>query len=68
MIDRDYDSYELSILDNARIEPLLEQIRLNDLSFKFFISSVYWTSTSYDVVQKPIRKLEELLGHSSRMI
>ena len=36
---KDYDSYEMNILDYTRIKPLLEQIRLNDLSFKFFISS-----------------------------
>ena len=52
MNNKDYDSYEINILDYARIKPLLEQIRLNNLSFKFLISSVYWLPTSYDVVQK----------------
>ena len=61
MIDRDYDSYELNILDNTRIKPLLEQIRLNDLSFKFFISSVYWTPTSYDVVQKHNKEIRRTI-------
>ena len=51
-MNQDYDSYTLNPLDETRIKPLLEQIRLNDLSFKFFISSIYWNSTSYDVVQK----------------
>ena len=61
MIDRDYDSYELNILDNTRIKPLLEQIRLNDLSFKFFISSVYWSPTSYDVVQKHNKEIRRTI-------
>ena len=61
MNDKDYDSYELSILDNTRIQPLLEQIRLNDLSFKFFISSVYWSSTSYDVVQKHNKEIRRTI-------
>ena len=67
MIDRDYDSYELNILDNTRIKPLLEQIRLNDLSFRFFISSVYWSPTSYDVVQKHNKEIRRTISHSSRM-
>ena len=61
MIDRDYDSYELNILDNTRIKPLLEQIRLNDLSFRFFISSVYWAPTSYDVVQKHNKEIRRTI-------
>ena len=61
MIDKDYDSYELNTLDNTRIQPLLEQIRLNDLSFKFFISSVYWTSTSYDAVQRHNKEIRRTI-------
>ena len=51
-MNQDYDSYVMNPLDKTRIEPLLEQVKLNDLSFKFFISSVYWADASYDVVQK----------------
>ena len=61
MIDKDYDSYELNTLDNTRIQPLLEQIRLNDLSFRFFISSVYWTSTSYDAVQRHNKEIRRTI-------
>ena len=61
MNDKDYGSYELSVLDNTRIQPLLEQIRLNDLSFKFFVSSVYWSSTSYDVVQKHNKEIRRTI-------
>tara|TARA_B100000073_G_scaffold283676_1_gene244761 strand:+ start:499 stop:1197 length:699 start_codon:yes stop_codon:yes gene_type:complete len=61
MIDKDYDSYVMNILDNTRIQPLLEQIRLNDLSFKFFISSVYWTSTSYDAVQRHNKEIRRTI-------
>ena len=56
-MNQDYDSYVLNPLDTTRIQPLLEQIRLKDLSFKFFISSVYWTPTKYDVVQRHNRNI-----------
>ena len=58
---QEYDSYTLNPLDETRIKPLLEQIRLNDLSFRFFISSVYWTSTSYDVVQKHNKEIRRTI-------
>jgi len=60
-MNQDYDSYSLNPLDTTRIKPLLEQIRLNDLSFKFFISSVYWTPTSYDVVQKHNKEIRRTI-------
>ena len=60
-MNQDYDSYTMSSLDHIRIKPLLEQIRLNDLTFKFFISGTYWTSTSYDSVQKHNRELRRTI-------
>jgi hypothetical protein len=60
-MNQDYDSYLLNPLDITRIKPLLEQIRLNDLSFKFFISSVYWTATSYDAVQKHNKEIRRTI-------
>ena len=60
-MNQDYDSYTMSPLDHIRIKPLLEQIRLNDLTFKFFISGTYWTSTSYDSVQKHNRELRRTI-------
>ena len=60
-MNQDYDSYELNPLDKTRIEPLLEQVKLNDLSFKFFISSVYWTDASYDVVQKHNKEIRRTI-------
>ena len=60
-MNQDYDSYVLNPLDTTRIQPLLEQIRLKDLSFKFFISSVYWTPTKYDVVQRHNRNIRKTL-------
>lgn len=60
-MDQDYDSYQLNPLDITRIQPLLKQIELNDLSFKFFVSSVYWTPTSYGVVQKHNKEIRRTL-------
>lgn len=61
MNSKDYDSYEMNILDHTRIKPLLEQVRLNDLSFRFFISSVYWSTTSYDVVQRHNKEIRRTI-------
>ena len=61
MMNQDYDSYVMNPLDTTRIQPLLEEIKLKDLSFKFFISSVYWTSTSYDVVQKHNKEIRRTI-------
>ena len=44
--------YELNVLDECRIKPLLKQIQLSDIKPKFFLSSVYPTRTSYETVQK----------------
>ena len=44
--------YELNVLDECRIKPLLKQIQLSDIKPKFFLSSVYPTRTSYESVQK----------------
>ena len=58
-MNQDYDSYELNPLDYTRIQPLIKEIKLNDLCFKFFISSVYWASTPYETVlrhNKEIRR------------
>lgn len=60
-MNTDYDSYSLNPLDTTRTRPLLEQIRLNDLSFKFFISSVYWTPTPYGVVQKHNKEIRRTI-------
>ena len=60
-MNQDYDSYELNPLDKTRIEPLLEQVKLNDLSFKFFISGVYWADASYDVVQKHNKEIRRTI-------
>lgn len=61
MMNQDYDSYELNPLDNTRIQPLLKQIKLNDLCFRFFISSVYWAPTPYEVVQKHNREIRRTI-------
>ena len=61
MMNPDYDTYELNILDTSRIQPLLNQIKLNDLSFRFFISSVYWNPTSYDVVQRHNKEIRRTI-------
>ena len=61
MIETDYDSYELNTLDTTRIQPLLNQIKLNDLSFRFFISSVYWNPTSFEVVQRHNREIRRTI-------
>ena len=61
MMNPDYDTYELNILDTTRIQPLLNQIKLNDLSFRFFISSVYWNPTSFEVVQRHNREIRRTI-------
>ena len=60
-MNQDYDSYVMNALDKTRIEPLLEQVKLNDLSFKFFISSVYWADASYDVVQRHNKEIRRTI-------
>ena len=44
--------YELNVLDECRIKPLLKQIQLSDIKPKFFLSSVYPARTSYETAQK----------------
>jgi len=56
-MNQDYDSYTLNPLDTTRIQPLLKQVSLNDIDFKFFISSIYHHYASYDLVQKHNREI-----------
>jgi len=60
-MDRDYDSYELNSIDIARIKPLTNEIKKKDLKFRFFISSVYWKPTPYDVVQKHNKEIRRTI-------
>lgn len=60
-MNQDYDSYVLNPLDYTRIQPLIEQIKSKDLSFRFFISSVYWTPTEYGVVQKHNKEIRRTI-------
>lgn len=60
-MDKDYDSYELNNIDTARIKPLTDEIKEKELNFKYFISSVYWTPTPYDVVQKHNKEIRRTI-------
>jgi len=60
-MDKDYDSYELNSIDIARIKPLTDETKNKDLKFKFFISSVYWKPTPYDVVQKHNKEIRRTI-------
>lgn len=55
------DDYELNVLDLCRIKPLLRQISLNSLSPKFFLSSVYPTKTSYEIVQRHNKEIRRTI-------
>ena len=61
MMNQDYDSYELNPLDHTRIQPLMKEIKSKNLCFKFFISSVYWAPTPYEVVQKHNREIRRTI-------
>ena len=52
IIPTDYDSYEMTVLDQMRIEQLKKQIKFNGYKFKFFISNNNHYYSSYDLVQK----------------
>lgn len=56
-IHQDYDSYELSNVDEARIKPLMKQIVSNGYQFEYFVSTVYHHYCSYGLVQKHNREL-----------
>jgi len=60
-MNQDYDSYELNQLDITRIQPLMKEIKSKNLSFKFFISSVYWSPTPYEVVQRHNREIRRTI-------
>lgn len=60
-MNQDYDSYVLNPLDITRIQPLLQQYKLNDIDFRFFISSIYNHYASYDLVQKHNREIRRSL-------
>ena len=61
IMNSDYDTYELNPLDTTRIQPLLQQIRLKDLCFEFFISTVYWSDTDYETVQRHNREFRRTI-------
>lgn len=61
MKGQDYDSYELNPLDTTRIQPLMKEIKLKNLCFEFFISSVYWSPTPYEVVQRHNREIRRTI-------
>ena len=61
IMNQDYDSYELNPLDTTRIQPLIKEIKSKNLCFKFFISSVYWSSTPYVVVQRHNREIRRTI-------
>ena len=52
IISTDYDSYEMTVLDQIRIEQLKKQIKFNGFKFKFFISNNNHYYSSHDLVQK----------------
>ena len=60
-MNQDYDSYVLNPLDTTRIQPLLHQYKLNDIDFRFFISSIYNHYASYEIVQKHNREIRRSL-------
>ena len=55
------DEYELNVLDHCRIKPLIKQISLNDISPKFFLSSVYPKRTSYEIVQRHNKEIRRTI-------
>ena len=57
ILHQDYDSYELSVIDEVRIKPLYDQIVRNGYQFEYFVSVVFHGYRSYDLVQKFIREL-----------
>ena len=57
ILHQDYDSYELSVLDQTRIQPLYDQIVSNGYQFEYFVSAVFHSYRSYEKVQKYIREL-----------
>lgn len=57
-IHQDYDSYELSNVDEARIKPLMKQIVSNGYQFEYFVSTVYHHYCSYDLIQRHNRELK----------
>ena len=61
IMNQDYDSYELNLLDTTRIQPLIKEINLKNLCFEFFISSVYWAPTPYEVVQRHNREIRRTI-------
>ena len=61
IIPTDYDSYEMTVLDQMRIEQLKKQIKFNGYKFKFFISNNNHYYSSYGLVQKHNKEIRRTI-------